>query len=135
MLQALWQRLRLLPATLLQVSKLLGWPVWFLVLFLNWCRAQFLSPVGEWWNTTVLGTVEESVTSFVRESFTKATSAVNSLFAGLVSLFVDKSYAQVRRRRVTTVCLLALCFSTAMAWWPLHSAELVTCWHCLFQQW
>ncbi len=87
MLEALWQRLRLLPATLLQVSKLLGWPVWFLVLFLNWCRAQFLSPVGEWWNTTVLGTVEESVKSFVRESFTKATSAVNSLFAGLVSLW------------------------------------------------
>ncbi|KAK9840957.1 hypothetical protein WJX81_002471 [Elliptochloris bilobata] len=58
---------------------------------------MFLSPIGEWWNAVVLGTVEESVKSFVRESFTRITGAVNSLFAGLVSIFVEKNYAQTLR--------------------------------------
>ena len=106
MLRALWEHLRVLPAALLHVSKLLGTGVWFLCLFLNWCRAQFLSPVGEWWNAVVLGTVEESIKSFVRESLTKITGAVNSLFAGLVSLFVDKKYAQVRHAQDSSLFLL-----------------------------
>lgn len=103
----LWQQLQKLPAALLQVSKLVGLPLYILCLFLNWCRAQFLSPVGEWWNTTVLGTAEESFKSFVRELFTRTTAGVNSMFAGLVSVFVEKHYAQVRSFLSCTLCCVA----------------------------
>lgn len=54
-----------------------GVGVWVLYIVASWFHAQFIQPAGAWFQTTVLGSWEESIKSFVHEAFAQLLRFVN----------------------------------------------------------
>ena len=68
-------------AALLPVISGAVWPagvgVWVLYIVATWFHAQFIQPAGAWFQTTILGSWEESIKSFVHEAFAQLLRFVN----------------------------------------------------------
>ena len=73
-------------------KKIIEVTVFFTLLGIKWVHHQFVVPAVQLWMDTVLGTGEEVLKAWIRESFTNTTRYVNGFFAYVVALFVDQNY-------------------------------------------
>lgn len=83
---------------MLRLQRLFGAVVWYVLVVVNWWHGTFLEPAVTWWLDTVLGTWEESLKAFLRESFATATRLLNGTAAFFVSLFFKSGYYEGRAK-------------------------------------
>lgn len=83
---------------MLPLQRLFGAVVWYVLVVVNWWHGTFLEPAVTWWLDTVLGTWEESLKAFLRESFATATRLLNGTAAFFVSLFFKSGYYEGRAK-------------------------------------